>query len=66
MESVADYVEFAPEELESKVVQVCLGLIEGLAYLHKLCIAHKDIKPGNLRVGLEMTFKQKSRSATFA
>jgi serine/threonine protein kinase len=50
MESVADCVKFAPKELERNVVQVCLGLVKGLGYLHKLCIAHRDIKPGNLLV----------------
>jgi serine/threonine protein kinase len=38
-------VENWPEGLESKVVQVCLGLTEGVAYLHKYCVAHRDIKP---------------------
>lgn len=51
MESVANYIEFAPEALENKVVQVCLGRIKGLAYLYKLCIAHRDIEPCNLLVG---------------
>jgi len=57
MESIADCVEFAPEELESKVVQVCLGLIEGLAYLHRFCIAHRDIKPHNLLVDSDFCLK---------
>jgi serine/threonine protein kinase len=45
---VADYIATAPEQLESKVIQVCWGLIKGLAHLHQLCIAHRDIKPDNL------------------
>src|SRR5712672_1119708 len=57
MVSIADCVEFAPEELESKVVQVCLGLIEGLAYLHRFCIAHRDIKPHNLLVDSDFCLK---------
>jgi serine/threonine protein kinase len=43
MDSVADYVSFAPDRLDGKVAQVCWGLIKGVAYLHKLCIAHRDI-----------------------
>ncbi|KAI9462537.1 kinase-like domain-containing protein [Russula earlei] len=40
--SVADYV---------------VGLIEGLAYLHKHCIAHRDIKPDNLLVDQDFCVK---------
>ncbi|KAI0283142.1 hypothetical protein BGY98DRAFT_931338 [Russula aff. rugulosa BPL654] len=36
--------------LHGKVAQVCWGLIEGVAYLHKLFISHGDIKPSNLVV----------------
>jgi serine/threonine protein kinase len=57
MESVADCVKFAPKELERNVVQVCLGLVKGLGYLHKLCIAHRDIKPGNLLVDHDFRLK---------
>ena len=48
MVSVKNYVEFAPNLSESKVSQVCLGLIKGVAYLHEHHIAHRDIKPDNL------------------
>ena len=48
MLSVKNYVEFAPNLSESKVSQVCLGLIKGVAYLHEHHIAHRDIKPDNL------------------
>lgn len=34
--------------IRSKASQVCWGLIDGLAFLHKLLIAHRDIKPDNL------------------
>jgi serine/threonine protein kinase len=50
MDSVADYVRFSPDELFGKLAQVCWGLIRGVAYLHELCIAHRDIKPHNLLV----------------
>ncbi|KAI0245958.1 kinase-like domain-containing protein, partial [Lactifluus subvellereus] len=33
------------------------GLIKGLAYLHKLCIAHRDIKPDNLLVDPDFCLK---------
>jgi len=48
MATVQDYIQFAPGQLESKVSEVCLGLINGLAYLHEHRIAHRDIKPDNL------------------
>ncbi|KAH9983543.1 kinase-like domain-containing protein [Russula compacta] len=41
MDSVKDYVSFAPRQLAGKFA-------EGVAYLHKLRIAHRDIKPANL------------------
>ena len=50
MATVKGYVEFAPDVFESKVSQVCLGLIKGPAYLHEHLIAHGDIKPDNLPV----------------
>ncbi|PCH41837.1 kinase-like protein, partial [Wolfiporia cocos MD-104 SS10] len=37
--------------------QICWGLIEGLEYLHKLCIAHRDIKPDNLVVDQDFRLK---------
>ena len=50
MISVNPYVLSAPDLSESEVSQLCSGLIDGLAYLHEHCIAHRDIKPGNLVV----------------
>ncbi|KAH9952844.1 kinase-like domain-containing protein, partial [Russula dissimulans] len=32
-------------------------LIRGVAFLHKLCIAHRDIKPDNLLVDQEICLK---------
>src|SRR5260221_9554907 len=43
--TVKGYVEFGCNLSESKVSQLCLGLIMGLAYLHEHRIAHRDIKP---------------------
>jgi serine/threonine protein kinase len=57
MNSVTDYAVFAPGQLESKVVQVCLGLVKGLAYLHEHRIAHRDIKPDNLLVDQDFCLK---------
>ena len=57
MDSVADYVSFAPDRLYGKVAQVCWGLIKGVAYLHKFCIAHRDIKPENLVVNRDFCLK---------
>ncbi|KAI0288637.1 kinase-like domain-containing protein [Russula brevipes] len=42
---------------ESEVVEVCLGLIQGVAYLHQCNIAHRDIKPDNLVVDREFCLK---------
>jgi serine/threonine protein kinase len=42
---------------ESKVVEVCLGLIQGVAYLHERGIAHRDIKPDNLVVDRDFCLK---------
>jgi len=50
MATVRGYVEFASRVFESKVSQVCLGLIMGLAFLHEYLIAHRDIEPDNLLV----------------
>jgi serine/threonine protein kinase len=57
MESVADYVAVAPNQLSGKVTQVCWGLIDGVAYLHRVCVAHRDIKPSNLVVDKEFSLK---------
>ena len=48
--TVRGYAEFGRNLSESKVSQLCLGLIKGLAYLHEHRIAHRDIKPDNLFV----------------
>ncbi|KAI0245824.1 hypothetical protein BJV78DRAFT_1259964 [Lactifluus subvellereus] len=57
MDTVADYVALAPNQLGGRVTQVCRDLIKGLAYLHKLCIAHRDIKPDNLVVDQDFCLK---------
>ncbi|KAI9512458.1 hypothetical protein F5148DRAFT_1373161 [Russula earlei] len=57
MSSLADYVSICPDELYGAVAQVCQGLIEGLAYLHRHYIAHRDIKPDNLLVDRDLGLK---------
>ncbi|KAF8429385.1 kinase-like domain-containing protein, partial [Boletus edulis BED1] len=59
MTTVRDYVDFRviPKAFESKVSQVCLGLIKGVAYLHENRIAHRDIKPDNLVVDKNFNLK---------
>jgi serine/threonine protein kinase len=57
MISVNPYVLSAPDLSESEVSQLCSGLIDGLAYLHEHCIAHRDIKPGNLVVDKKTCLK---------
>lgn len=50
MDRIVDYLRLAPEQLSGRVNKLCDGLIEGLGYLHGLCLAHRDIKPNNLLV----------------
>ena len=57
MDSISDYIANAPGQLDSKVIQIFWGLIKGLAYLHELCIAHRDIKPDNLVVDEDFCLK---------
>jgi serine/threonine protein kinase len=57
MVTIQYYVEFAPNKLKSKVPQVCVGVIKGLAYLHQHRIAHRDIKPDNLLVDRKFCLK---------
>ena len=57
MVTVKGYLEFAPDLSKSKVSQICLGLIKGVAYLHEHLIAHRDIKPDNLLLDNNLCLK---------
>jgi len=55
--SVVDRIWTNSKQFELKIVEVCWGLIEGVGYLHGLCIAHRDIKPDNLVVDWDLCLK---------
>ena len=50
-------ISLACSQLYGEVAQVCWGLINGVAYLHKYCIARRDIKPKNLVVDGDLCLK---------
>ena len=50
-------VSLAGGRLYGGVAQVSWGLIKGVAYLHKHCIAHRDVKPENLVVDWDFSLK---------
>src|ERR1700733_4812560 len=51
------HVSLLPGKLDGKVALVCWGFIKGVAYLHKFCIAHMNIKPENLVVDRNFSLK---------
>jgi serine/threonine protein kinase len=54
---IYNYFAFSFDRLRDHATQICWGLIEGLAFLHKLWIAHRDIKPGNLLLDRNLSVK---------
>ncbi|TCD66123.1 cellular response to glucose starvation [Steccherinum ochraceum] len=50
LHSLGDHFLITSSAFCARADQVCTGLLDGLAYLHELLIAHRDIKPGNLVV----------------
>jgi serine/threonine protein kinase len=57
MVTVSSHVRSARKVFQSKISQVCLGLIKGLAYLHEHSIAHRDLKLENLVVNENFCLK---------
>ena len=50
-------ISLARSQPYGKVAQVYWGLINGVAYLHKYCTAHRNIKPDNLVVDGDFCLK---------
>jgi serine/threonine protein kinase len=50
MSNIKICVYWLRDEFKSKIPQICLGIIKGVAFLHEHRIAHRDIKGGSLVV----------------
>lgn len=52
--SIRDIIDLTLEPLEEEeIVEVCLGMLKGLAYLHSQNIMHLDVKAGNVLLSEE-------------